>query len=1159
LLPPFDKYRNAFAVYKSTQRMEETFKAGTSYRGHIRRVISNEFRPNDISRITGPFDLAGRWNLYRNFYISSQKEQQPNQFKPIDTLFEAKLWFFGEWPRTSAAHDVKLFIDGKLIWSLAGELVCSGKESWKGHLSPSSFQWSQQPDHVLLSEILSAETCYVDISSRNMHTADKFIKVELYVDGNISPSEAYLVGISDDSLTVMGRTDYNLNDWVIEKKMTLVPNKTKQYTILTDNKYRSTQQAVFSAGARLCETTTKEMCGPWSYANSGTPGSIGHAEVIRISNTKVRINLMGITSHGGVPFTGVIVQTTSCPKSGCVFSTQRIYTSNVSSFEVEVEATSTPIKFKVQICNHLEISHGCGIAYSIWNYPKPWRTEVKDSNVVATLMEGNSLVTGNMQVKSTWVQDISSFVEANERTTTWSHKLDSSTSNTINAWVGCFNATVPGTIASSSFYDLNTDFSGTTEGCALACQSHNYFYSVLADSECKCTQFFPTEIYERQVADVECGAVCHNEENLVPIRYCGTSTATAIWRRELLAFQTRKFTLLVGIRIHNSESSGSSGSSGSSSDSSDSSHSSGTFLPSAPFPCTNVGYVVFSKEQMRRRIGIVWSKEFHDHFACISYSRTRRLWQIDLGPATKVFVPRDSDIIVAIVSSSVDVPTMTEGLSATMHIPSIHLGYEEGDITIISSTGCRMPDSYLQVRCFSVDGYGFSRNKPSILGGRQTYAGDPSTTVDNTIQPYQSSMGDPINELVDMIGPIPYDVTTEVCSILGNSEDFLPLCSELQTTTARALQNPPHDPGRPVFKHMQRVLEGVNVHFVEASWRPPLFWGMNAMSANTTRGIEYQIVKVGNNSKCTVDDDKPALDLCQYNQMYVPSNEQSMLERKNCRLGATDDQLILPSCSCGSTMCNGAVLALDVVPTARVVLGDLYEESYYRIRVRSTVHHHTNSISKSSSKSSSKSELFDSDLIKLHNLVDVITTNAFQNSTWTQWSEPILSQASSLPSRPPQPFVLEAGYTSVTFRIFRSAWHGSPITQYNFLMAKDTACGDLSNLVWDEVDPVVVPTNSTFSPYIDFLRGDPNKGGIGAALENGLYHFKVSAVNKNGEGNFRCVVEYMYIRQLEVRRVTSLTRFVLICCLWFETGPLLLFVWWVWSFFSLLHPSLFLQ
>ena len=131
--------------------MEETFKAGTSYRGHIRHVISNDIRPNDMNRITGPFDLAGRWNMFRTFFIPQQNEAN-NQFKPIDTLFEAKLWFFGEWPRDSAAHDVKLFIGEKLIWSLAGDLVCSGKESWKGHFPASSFQWSQQPNAHFLSE-----------------------------------------------------------------------------------------------------------------------------------------------------------------------------------------------------------------------------------------------------------------------------------------------------------------------------------------------------------------------------------------------------------------------------------------------------------------------------------------------------------------------------------------------------------------------------------------------------------------------------------------------------------------------------------------------------------------------------------------------------------------------------------------------------------------------------------------------------------------------------------------------------------------------------------------------------------------------------------------------------------------------------------------------
>ena len=54
-----------------------------------------------------------------------------------------------------------------------------------------------------------------------------------------------------------------------------------------------------------------------------------------------------------------------------------------------------------------------------------------------------------------------------------------------------------------------------------------------------------------------------------------------------------------------------------------------------------------------------------------------------------------------------------------------------------------------------------------------------------------------------------------------------------------------------------------------------------------------------------------------------------------------------------------------------------------------------------------------------------------------------------------------------------------------------------------------------------------------------------------------CVVEC--IRQLEVRRVTSLTRVVLVFVCGLKRYLLLLFVWWVWSFSFLCCTLLFLQ
>lgn len=1191
LLPKWDQYRNAFAVFKNTRIIESSLQKSTQYRGQLQHITLDDYKLHELRRITGPFDLAGRWNLFRSFYIPKKKEKvmfftkhqgacddkingkfittaavcrqaanslgfkfnsaklkwnqkhvlldlssssskppgcylrttgsDPNirislyfntgsnvgtcdgtnglcfckidsnstlskekslkdlQFEQIDTLFEAKIWFFGEWPKRGGSHDVKLFIGKKLIWALSGELVCSGHEYWKGKFTKNNFQWSKQPFSMPISKFLSQKTCYVDISSRNIQTSGSIVKVRLYVDGNVSPNNEYLIGISDDSLIVMMGSDM-ASRYLKEDRTTLVPNKGISRKIIStklmDNKYKSALHTVFSAGVRLCKTTEKNECGPWSYVNSGSLNMIEVATIEKIGNEKFRFDIQNVTSPVGLPLQSVIVEMMSCPKTGCVFSTTRINITKASHFDYEVASgirTSDPIKFGLKLCNQLEHSHGCGRTYFLWNYPKSWYFDAMDSAVTARLKTGRNLVRGNMTVQSTWSHSSNTVVRANERTTTWSHSFETKTTDTINAWVGCFNTSVPGAISISNYSYTNPYLKETTEGCAFVCQSKNYFYTVkgAGDDGCKCTQLYPQDIYENQLPDVECGNVCENEEIFVPKRYCGKNSAVGVWRTQLLALQTRSFQLLVGkipeIPDKHSEKV-------------DASSSKSLLVPT--FPCVNSGYVVFSKEQLNLRVGEDWLVEYHQHFACLAYSQ--RVWQIDVGVKKVYFLPRESDVIVAIVNSDKDPPSMTKGQYALINIPTIRLGYLNGDIYIVPHLDCRLPNSYLLVRCFSVSGYGFTpQDKTTIFGGKRVDSGNPSQTIVSTIQPYHSSLSDPIDELVDIIGPIPFTVVTKVCSIRGDTKDFLPICSSKQNAIAEAIQDAPLTPGRPVLKNIKRTLEDQTVHFVEASWRPPLFWGLGAMNENATRGIEYQLVKIGNNSLCGVDEKDPSLDLCVYKKIYIENDKNQIIERKNCRLGATDDQLLLPSCACSTSMCNGAVLAMDIVPTARIILADLYEKSYYRIRIRSTVHQTNNE------------QLG-------FKLQDIRTRNSFQNSSWTKWSDPIFSQVGSLPSRPPQPVVIEAGYTSVMFRIYRAAWNSNPITHYNFLMAKDTACGDLSNLVWDEVDPVIVPVNSTFTPYIDFLRGDPNKGGIGPALENGLYHFKVRAQNGHGVGNY---------------------------------------------------------
>jgi hypothetical protein len=139
-------------------------------------------------------------------------------------------------------------------------------------------------------------------------------------------------------------------------------------------------------------------------------------------------------------FNSILVELTSCPVTGCTFSSQRINTTTAASFDVEVARSMDPIKIGLKLCNSYSLE--CGRTFFMWNYPKTWRSNTMDANVVATLKEGNTLITGNMSIESTWLPNSAlAIVQANERTRTWSHVYDvNTTTNTINAWVGCFNA-----------------------------------------------------------------------------------------------------------------------------------------------------------------------------------------------------------------------------------------------------------------------------------------------------------------------------------------------------------------------------------------------------------------------------------------------------------------------------------------------------------------------------------------------------------------------------------------------------------------------------------------------------------------------------------------------------------------------------------------------
>jgi hypothetical protein len=96
--------------------------------------------------------------------------------------------------------------------------------------------------------------------------------------------------------------------------------------------------------------------------------------------------------------------------------------------------------------------------------------------------------------------------------------------------------------------------------------------------------------------------------------------------------------------------------------------------------------------------------------------------------------------------------------------------------------------------------------------------------------------------------------------------------------------------------------------------------------------------------------------------------------------------------------------------------------------------------------------------------------------------------------------VKSAGFFSVDFEIHRGAWNGIQIKHYVFELAKDTGCDSLQNMNWNEIEAVIVPTNSSFETSLIFKRGERDKGGIGPALVAGTaYFYRVAAVNARGQ------------------------------------------------------------
>ena len=352
--------------------------------------------------------------------------------------------------------------------------------------------------------------------------------------------------------------------------------------------------------------------------------------------------------------------------------------------------------------------------------------------------------------------------------------------------------------------------------------------------------------------------------------------------------------------------------------------------------------------------------------------------------------------------------------------------------------------------------------------------------------------------LLDIPGAVALHVASRLCIERG------PLYSKVCTSfTNRTAMNVLMLPDMPRWNDVNITLLNQRQD-VLIRWRPSIFWGTDSHEDDQTNilGFEVQMQRVDqsclafDNDQTCMDEGLPPPDLVQvqycrlarspasdplarpsYDYYDEATNRCSQVFGDLClnhRLNTAN----LPMCACSGSICSSAALSSNFLLSHEIMVGDLYANAQYKFRSRAVKY----------------------DYVGFQRRARLADIGPAKSSSWTTWSTVVTTGVGHRPSQPPHPEVLRPRVTSVDFRIHRSLWNGKPIVRYIFEMAEDLNCDSLNNLVWDLISPVTVYVNNTFQPYVDFRRGDPNKGGVGSALPAGvLYHYRVRAVNVDGE------------------------------------------------------------
>lgn len=984
------------------------------------------------------------------------------------------LWLLGQWPRKYRNFDLRVSVDGIEIWNLGNDVVCSSLGGWKS-INKNRFQ-------TLTLNVLTDTTCYVKLEHR-FHASWPFSKLKICRTGTFH-SKTY-IGVSDLHI------DLTHNTVLYRDSIVLLDHATTKH-ILRVNSLGDTTRTEYFVAVRMCNARTQAVdCGQKNVRSSvmwaKSLADITVRNVLSQSQaTDIEISVQNNQIQGPLA-SSVDVQWIQCAPT----SSQCNPTSNNKAsflmnqywipgskkiFVAPVQSSFVATKLALKLCSQ---NFGCSFHMATaWNIDlKYWskHDNIQSARFVPIPNEINNFA---LDINFPTIAANETFALPTHRTVSWWSDFSSSQVEfTLDEWIGCFELngqTQLDNFISNSIYDSSKN---TVIGCSRQCHVHGFLFAALNKNpsgntlQCSCSMKHPrTFAATRLVWPFKCGNPCVGEDNIVPTYYAGTTSTTAVYR---VATIVKRWYKNLGMQL----------------------------LPISQQPVANktliqcnldYGYIMFTPQQVEERFNINFAGA-SSHLVCIYFDIARGTWHLSGGVT---FVPVKTDILIGTVSS-------TEILLASINTKQPPLFQssnklfsraalaDPGDVSIsrLSSTLLQATGTFLKL--FAAYPRLYSGATSMAFGSKYQASSVLSTTVElqNSMPMIDRNIG-----LLDTPGSLKTYVATSLCIERGQ---YPSLCTQNVENVATTVYNLPNVP----------TWNNVNITVVPGKqnviiqWQPLLYWGKGAFNKNNIiLAFEVEVKRFDNS--CVVRDNQ---DNCMdsgfplpgaLNTKYCllarsPKNDRlrkpSYLykdrqtdECKDVKTDACYEHLLdtdkLPPCACTGNICSSAALSTNFRLSYEIMLGDFYANVKYVFRSRAVQYAAVNFATKS----------------KLAHIRPKVA------SAWTSWSSPVTMPPGTPPNQPPHPEVRFPRITSIEFRIWRANFNGVPITHYEFQMAEDVNCDALNNLLWDTA--VVVPVNSTFEPYVDFRRGDPNKGGVGAALPAGiLYHYRVRAVNQMNE------------------------------------------------------------